>query len=308
VVFGGGAGYVVKHRHMWDTIARRRPNALLMLGDNVYIDDPTHPVTQHYCYYRRQSEIGWRRLVASTPVFAIYDDHDFGTNDCKPGPGIDDPPWKREVWRVFKRNWNNPRYGGGAAQPGCWFNFHIGDVHVIMLDGRYYRSRAEDATSMLGPVQKAWLLNTLRASQGTFKVLASPVPWSPGVKPGSADTWDGFHAEREEIFSCIAEHAIDGVILMAADRHRSDLRRIPRGRGYDLYEVMSSRLTNQHTHKLVRNASGSEFIMGYNEKCSFGLLEFDTTQNDPQVTYSIINIDDQVIDSRVIRLGEISVN
>ena len=33
---------------------------------------------------------------------------------------------------------------------------------------------------------------------------------------------------------------------------------------------MSLRLTNVHTHSLMEDAKGSEFIMGYNEKCSFG--------------------------------------
>jgi hypothetical protein len=34
---------------------------------------------------------------------------------------------------------------------------------------------------------------------------------------------------------------------------------------------------------------------GYNKKYSFGLLTFDTTTPDPEVTYQIISIDDEVI-------------
>jgi alkaline phosphatase D len=304
IAFGGGAGFTPKYERMWTTLRKRDPISLLLLGDNVYIDDPTARVTQRYCYYRRQSQAEWRGLVASIGVFSIYDDHDFGVNDCVPGPGIDRPPWKREVWEVFRQNWANPAYGGGAKQPGCWYDFHIGDVHFIMLDCRYYRDLK--GGSMLGAVQKKWLLGMLKSSKGKFKVLASSVPWSPGVKPGSKDTWDGFAAEREEIFSFIGKHRINGVILMAADRHRSDLRRIRRAEGYDLYEVMSSRLTNVHTHGLVKNARGSEFIMGYNGKCSFGLLEFDTAGGDPRVKYTIVNIDNEAVDSRTLKLSELS--
>ena len=93
---------------------------------------------------------------------------------------------------------------------------------------------------------------------------------------------------------------------MSADRHRTDLRRILRSNTYDLYEVMSSKLTNVHTHDLLKNAKGSEFIMGYNRKCSFGLLEFDTQLEDPQVKYSIVNIDNKLIDSRVLKLSQLS--
>ena len=302
--FGGGSGYTPQFNHMWTTLGNESLTAFLTLGDNVYIDDPQHPITQRYCYYRRQSEPLWKQFTSRTPIFSIYDDHDFGVNDCIPGPEIDVPSWKRPVWEVFRQNWNNPGYGGGEAQPGCWYDFHIGVVHFVMLDGRYYRDLK--GGSMLGPAQKAWLFETLLASEAPIKFLVSCVPWSPGVKPGSKDTWDGFAKEREEIFSFIHENQIEGVLLMAADRHRSDLRRIPRDDGYDFYEMMSSRLTNVHTHGLMENAKGSEFIMGYNKECSFGRVTIDTTKTDPTIQYTIVNIDGEEQGTRTLRRSQLT--
>ena len=89
-----------------------------------------------------------------------------------------------------------------------------GDVDFFMLDNRYYRS-FKDGT-MLGPVQKAWLFDTLKGSTGAFKVLASPVPWTADIKPGSKDPWDGFPKEREEIFSFIDSNKVPGVFLVAS--------------------------------------------------------------------------------------------
>lgn len=286
VGFGGGAGYVPRWESMWDTINGFDPVAFFMLGDNVYIDDPTHLLTQQYCYYRRQSRPEWRRFTASTAIFSIYDDHDFGTNDCEPGPSVDTPPWKRPVLQTFRNNWVNPGYGGGDDHPGCWYDFHVADVHFIMLDGRYYRHRK--SKSMLGEFQKRWLLDTLKNSTATFKVIASPVPFTPNIKPGSKDPWDGYPEEREEIFSFIDNESIDGVFLIAADRHRTDLRTIQRPEGYKLYEFESSRLTNIHTHGIVKTEG---LLWGYNEKCSFALMHFDTTAEDPQVTFEAIDID-----------------
>jgi alkaline phosphatase D len=140
LVFGGGAGFTPKYERMWSTIEGHRPDALFLLGDNVYIDDPTHLLTHHYVYNRRQSQPEWRSLVLHTPVYAIYDDHDFGLNDCIPGPFVDKPAWKREVWEVFRQNWANPAYGGGDAKPGCWFDTYLGDIHFICLDGRCRRT------------------------------------------------------------------------------------------------------------------------------------------------------------------------
>jgi alkaline phosphatase D len=116
------------------------------------------------------------------------------------------------------------------------------------------------------------------------------VSWAFGTKPGSLDTWEGYKKEREDIFSCLEDNRIDGVILLSADRHRSDIWKIDRSNGYDLYEFESSKLTNIHTHRLIPAA-----LFGYNEKCSFGLLSFDTGLSDPQVTYQIISIDNEVI-------------
>ena len=289
--FGGGAGFTPQHERMWDTIATHNLPAFLLLGDNVYIDNPTRQAVQQYCYYRRQSRLEFRDFIASTAIYAIWDDHDFTTNDAGGGPEIRKPAWKIPVWHTFTNNWNNPYYAGGENQPGCWFDFSIGDVDFFMLDGRYYRtkSRAENP-SMLGDVQKKWLFKKLKSSKAAFKVLASPVPWAFGAKPGSRDPWQGYREEREEIFSFLETNRINGVILISADRHRSDIWKIERPNGYPLYEFESSKLTNIHTHKVMPGS-----LFGYNKKCSFGLLQFDTAIPDPQVTYKIINIDNEVI-------------
>lgn len=313
VGFGGGAGYTPQHERMWSTIVSHHPVAFLFLGDNVYIDHPEQSEVQQYCYYRRRSCPEFRNFAGNTAIYAIWDDHDFGTNDCIGGADIDKPQWKRQVWNVFCNNWNNPSYGGSKSQPGCWFDFSIGDVDFFMLDGRYYRTDPQkDNPSMLGPVQKKWLLEKLKASKATFKVLASPVPWAFGTKPsiqttrrgkvqGGLDTWEGFKKEREEIFSFLEENKIEGVILLSADRHRSDARKIERPNGYTLYEFESSKLTNIHTHDRVPGE-----LFGYNENCSFGLLSFDTTISDPKLIYQIINIDNEVIHTLSLKKSQLT--
>jgi alkaline phosphatase D len=311
IAFGGGAGYVPEHERVWATIKQRDPHALLMLGDNVYIDDPEHLLTHRYCYYRRQSRPEWRELISGRGVYAIWDDHDFGMDDSYGGPEIENPQWKRPVWEVFTQNWNNPSYGGGSEQPGVWFDFYIADVHFIMLDCRYYRESSGrhdsrvDNPSMLGPVQLEWLKKTLKNSKGTFKILASSVPMSPGTKgdgPGGLDTWDGYTEERDEIHQFLHDNHISGVTVISADRHRSDVRRIPRGEGYMLYEFMSSVLTNYHTHPVVETP---ELIFGYNEDNSFGLVHFDTKANDPKMTFEIVTIDNETIWSMDIKLSQL---
>lgn len=305
IAFGGGAGYAPENERMWDTIQRYDPQAILLLGDNVYIDDPESLVMQQYTYQRRQSRPEWKRLTARSPVFSIWDDHDFSTNDSWGGPDIDVPFWKKEwVYPTFQQNWANPSYGGGDAQPGCWYSFRIGDVDFIMLDCRYYRTDPrQQPHSMLGPVQKQWLKNQLASARGTFKVLCSSVPWDYRTKGDSLDTWNGYREEREEIFGFIEQRRIEGVLLMSADRHRSDAWRIDRPRGYDLYEFNSSRLTNNHRHAtMLKNGA----LFSYNELQSFGLVRFDTTLTDPQVTYDVVNINGEKPHSITIRRSQLT--
>ena len=160
-----------------------------------------------------------------------------------------------------------------------------------MLDCRNYRTNpfARERT-MLGPVQKRWLLEQLQTSRAEFKVIVSSVPWAPGAKPGSRDTWDGFPEEREEIFSWFYAKRIAGVLLLSADRHRSDAWQIKRPNGASFYEFMSSRLTNIHTHERMPQA-----IFSYNDTCSFGLLTLDTRPQRPRVLYQIVNLEGEIV-------------
>ena len=373
LVFGGGAGYYPEYERMWDTVRSLNPAALLMLGDNVYIDDPFRPAMQRYCYYRRQSIPGWRKLAASTSVYAIWDDHDFSDNDSWGGPNVWDPfDWASSVadrwrqgdlhiflpeaatdttaggwngegwtpyvdasrglndfdldtdfiperqhkvyaldasfkpmtWEIFQQNWINPGREDLPDLPGTFYTFSHGDVEFFMLDCRYYRTSPHipgAVPTMLGPRQKAWLKDRLAESDATFKVIASSVPWDFRSKGKSKDTWNGFREERNELFDFIEQNRVEGVFLVSADRHRSDAYRIPWSDGYDFYEFESSKLTNEGSHGTKEHA-----LFSYNARPSCGLLEFDTTVENPTVTYKIVNIDGEVVYSLTLHRSQLS--
>jgi len=298
VGFGGGARYTPPHERIWDTIASRKPAAFCFLGDNVYIDKPLLRNTQRVHYYRRQLRPEYRRFVASSGIYAIYDDHDFGKNDCAGGLNPVLPEWKVPVWRVFKENWNNPYYGGGEKVYGCWHDFTIGDVQFFMLDNRYYRDFKKGW--MLGPVQQKWLLDKLAASKAKFKILANGTLWTEHADKGGKDSWWGVPEKREEIFSFIDRKKIPGVILISADRHRTDVYRIKRPNGYDLWEFETSKLTNVHTHGTRKRAEFS-----YNKGNFFGMFSFDMTADDPTVTFRCITIDNKEVYSKTLKLSEL---
>lgn len=313
VAFGGGAGYVPSNERMWNVINDKEPLAFLGMGDNVYISMVHHPNHQHalhdYTYYRRQSQPEFREFTSSTSFYAIWDDHEF-TDDVWLGPYVHKPFWKLPLFEQFRNNWINPSYGT-KDWPGVWHKFSIGNVDFFMLDGRFYRTNpyAKDPSkvnnyaehpTMLGPVQKQWLFEELENSEADFKIIASPVPWAFEAKPGSVDTWNGFQEERKEIFDFLTENEIQGVVLLAADRHRSDAWKIERSEDYPLYEFMSSRLTNEHLHPIMPEA-----LLGYNEKQSVGILHFQMKKDDPELIYKIYTIDDELVDSMILKKSEL---
>jgi len=302
VAFGGGAGYNPPCERMWDLIRSYKPDAFLAMGDNVYMDLPAKPNGfVEYTYYRRQCRPEFRRLVSSVPVYAIWDDHDSGMDDDWLGPYKDKPDWKLPLFRNFRQQWNNPDYGD-PEWPGCWFNFSIGPVEFFMLECRMYRTNPFDKhPTMLGPVQKAWLRRQLQQSTAQFKVIVSSVPWTLKSKGGARDTWNGFQEERQEIFDFLSGNKINGVVLLSADRHRTEVWRDERPNGYPLYEFESSRLTNEHVHELVPGT-----LFGYNAKQSFGLLTFDLTGADLLVTFQGVSIDDEIVGTVKVKLSEIS--
>ena len=71
---------------------------------------------QLFHYYRRQSQ-RVDGLAKTVPIYGIWDDHDFTTNDGWGGPDIEKPKWKRKVWEIFWENYDNPYYGGGENNP-----------------------------------------------------------------------------------------------------------------------------------------------------------------------------------------------
>ena len=89
-----------------------------------------------------------------------------------------------------------------------------------MLDTRFYRgtNTAPDGPdkTMLGVQQFRWLLDSLKASTATFKVIATSVPLDFGE---AIDSWFGFQRERDELIAFLAAEAIPGVVFISADHH-----------------------------------------------------------------------------------------
>jgi alkaline phosphatase D len=141
---------------IFQEMAARNADLILFLGDFPYtIRGAKDEVREGHRKLREV--IGFRRLTSSTPTYGIYDDHDFGPNDCDgTQPNAD------EALAAFKEYWANPSYGL-PADKGIYCSFVLGDVEFFLLDGRYPARKKQK--TMLGKPQFKWLCDSLKSSK-----------------------------------------------------------------------------------------------------------------------------------------------
>jgi alkaline phosphatase D len=264
-------------RTVWRRMATLDPHAVVLLGDCPYIDS-TDLTVQRTRYGEFATVTEFADLLRSRPLYATWDDHDFGANDTN---GL--LPGKENAQQAFIEYHANPSYGNGRE--GVYTKFRVGGVEIFLLDTRYFaataRSPIADGPTLLGAAQWEWLRAGLRASDAPFKVLASGLIWNGAVRPGKPDHWDTYPEEREAIFRFLGEEEISGVVLMGGDIHRTRVLRYETRElvGYPLTELITSPI---HSGVIVEaNAPHPALIHDSGEPHSFLLMTVDTTVSPP---------------------------
>ncbi|HYE91305.1 MAG TPA: alkaline phosphatase D family protein [Terriglobales bacterium] len=185
----------------------------LMLGDTMYADVPKEqfsPTLTHYRFKHRENRLdaALQALLRTTPVAAVWDDHEVFNDFDRTYPAIADGLQAfREYWPTRARTLYR-RFAWGPL------------VEFFVLDCRSYRSPKGDADgpakTMLGADQKAWLKTALADSRATFKVIGSSIPFLPPSRP---DSWAGYATERAELVDFIRRERIRNVVVLSADIH-----------------------------------------------------------------------------------------
>jgi alkaline phosphatase D len=197
----------------------------------VQLGDFTHKPVSSNRRHKRQVGDWWRLNLSSTastpagrdfssaiagsfPFVHIWDDHDYGDSD-----GDRTFKYRSFAMRAFGDDF--PTYPLSSPSEGLWQSFRYAQAEVFVLDLRSARdpnSRQDDGTkSMLGPTQKAWLLNGLLTSTATWKFIVSSSVWNPHSK--QVDSWALYKHEQNEIVDFIRTNSITGVIFMSGDIH-----------------------------------------------------------------------------------------
>lgn len=221
-----------KPQPIWKTIAARKPELFLMVGDNVYAKDVTstdaRELIDAYAKQATQPELAAAR--ATMPFLAMWDDHDYGVNDAGSEFKLKD-----RAGDIFRAFWQQPE--ARQADGGVYYSRIFGEpgrrVQVIMLDTRSFRSALKlrdasfphwgkyqpDATpekTVLGAQQWRWLAEELTKPAEIRIVVSSIQVLADGH---GFERWGNLPAERKRLLDTIVATGAGGVVLLSGDRH-----------------------------------------------------------------------------------------
>ncbi|HUG40524.1 MAG TPA: alkaline phosphatase D family protein [Longimicrobiales bacterium] len=219
----------------------RRPDAMVWLGDNVYLREADwysrSGILYRYGHTRALPHL--QPLLAGAHHYAIWDDHDYGPNDSD--RSFRDRADTHDAFRLF---WGNPTYGMPGL-PGITTMFAWADVEFFLLDDRTHRTpnrRNTGDDALLGDDQLRWLVDALAASHAPFRLV---VVGGQVLNPsGEGETWAAVAPdERDRLLRLLREEDIWGVMFLTGDRHFTELSRLDRPGTYPLYDLTVSPLT-----------------------------------------------------------------
>jgi alkaline phosphatase D len=274
-------------------MARTNIDLLLMLGDNHYANT-NDPVVQRKFYFDQRTTAGWRGLSPGMPIYAIWDDHDFG-----PDNSDGTMKGKERSLQTFREHWANPAYGE-ADNPGVYFKFTRANVDFFMLDGRYHRDPNKAANlahkTQLGAKQLAWLKRELLASKAPVKIMAAGGEWQ-GY--GTEDSWRSFKQERDDIFKFIEDNGIQGVLLVSGDRHFTGAYQVEaKWIEVTVGPMGSAVATARNTPEMFLNFSATKGHF-------YCVYDLDTTAAPPKVALEVYRVGDGLAHRRAFTWDEV---
>ncbi|MCS7189587.1 MAG: alkaline phosphatase D family protein, partial [Bacteroidia bacterium] len=272
---------------IYKVIEKHHPHLVIHLGDWGYPDttEPNFPPRTHFfperwsylksVYEKRYKSPQLQSLFQLTPWAYVYDDHDYvadntGRNyraqyrtlSLPIGDYPFNPTLRQNAIRAYELFF--PHYPLIDSNEGIFQSFRWGDVEFFLLDNRSARTgtmqvfemddmgrysfRPKPEISIIGNRQREWLLNALKNSQSSWKVVLSGVTYNrnlqflikdilslpeqklslvwglykvPSILIAGfiADTWAGYPADQDTLLSWCWSQDIRGVLFISGDTH-----------------------------------------------------------------------------------------
>jgi alkaline phosphatase D len=223
-----------------------------------------------------------QRLHARVPSVVTWDDHESANDAWSEGAENHSEPsegtWqqRRGFARQAYAEWMPVRYepGGRLYRRLDWGTL----AELSMLDLRSYRSEQVSSSvdpaiddperTITGDEQMRWLKDGLTGARAQWKLVGNPVMIAPVRFPSTlstrerraldeltgttveglaynVDQWDGYTADRAELFSALHEHGVQNTVFLTGDIHSAWAAELPADRA---------------AYPIDRNSVGTELV------------------------------------------------
>jgi alkaline phosphatase D len=324
-------GSCAKHwqaQPIWQSVIAADPDLFLFLGDAIYADTdgrtawPVMPGQLKGEWNRLADKPEIQELMASVPVMATWDNHDYGTHS-----GGAEFPLKRVSRDIFLDFFDEPPGSARRLREGVYDAKIFGPkgrrVQIILLDTRYFKGTAirderpkdekqalnivgkyapnnDPEVTLLGEAQWAWLGEQLK-QPAELRLIASSTQIIADEK--GMDEWGNYPLERQRLINLLRDTKVNGVILLSGNVHFGEVSGLE-VLDYPLLEVTSSGLT--HINRRYAQMANSYRVGGPVVETNFGLVEVDwEAETGPQVTISLNAEDGKQSFSYTFELGQL---
>ena len=216
----------------------------------------------------------------------MHDDHDVTKDDSWPGKDFGNLTWEQglKIWREQIPQSEKP-----------YRTFRWGkNLQIWLPEGREFRSKnsMEDSPekTILGKEQLAWLEETMKASDATFKlyISATPVVGPDREKKNDNHANKGFSHEGEHLRKFLS--SIPGCFVINGDRHwqyhsvdpETGLNEFGCGASSDAHAGGWGKNDKRPEHRFLRVKGGFAGVTADKDTATFKLFDVDGKE-----TYSV---------------------
>ncbi|MGE8069516.1 alkaline phosphatase D family protein [Pseudomonas sp. NPDC089569] len=242
-------------------------NAMLMTGDQVYVDDlnliaPDREYPEILAKYRTAfSQPHISKLMSSIPTYMILDDHEIEDNWPVNKSSADDYLYKNAMaaYEIYQASHSPARITTSSSKQ-YWYQFSNGDIEWFVTDSRTQRNLASNDRRILDTEQEQALCDWLIHNPARVKFVVTSVMLYPDRKRLGDDAWQAFPEQRLRLLETIRTHRIKNVIFICGDVHGSLTSRLTHSQDpeFEVHTIVSSPLCNS---SLLPYARDSTFIL-----------------------------------------------
>ncbi len=271
---------------IFNVISAMKPSAMIWGGDNIYLreGDFETQANMEARYIKARQVPSIQKLLSTCPQYAVWDDHDFGPNDSHSSF-----QYKKESLAAFKEMWGNSNYGFPENENNCITGkVSINDVDLYLMDNRSFRipPGTEGITpQMLGKEQINWLIQDLKSSKASFKLVVVGSQVLSSV--ADFENYANYKEEREYLLQLLSTNNIKNVVFLTGDRHFTELSEVKLN-NIRIIDLTASPLTSKpysNSKEVNSNRVEGTFVGEQN----FAQITFTGSAKERKINITLIN-------------------